>query len=138
VTSTTPNAAGTAPTSVTNHSFPFTAVVGADDMQLALILNAVSPAIGGVLVRGEKGTAKSTAVRGLAALLPEVSVVTGCRFGCDPAALESGCPDGPHTDPVPSDRPARLVELPVGASEDRVVGSLDLEKALSPRNPLRR
>jgi magnesium chelatase subunit D len=116
---------------VTNQGFPFTAVVGAEAMQLALILNAVSPAIGGVLVRGEKGTAKSTAVRGLAALLPEVSVVTGCRFGCDPAAVEPGCPDGPHTEPMASSHPARLVELPVGASEDRVVGSLDLEKALS-------
>jgi magnesium chelatase subunit D len=116
---------------VTNQGFPFTAVVGAEAMQLALILNAVSPAIGGVLVRGEKGTAKSTAVRGLAALLPEVSVVTGCRFGCDPAAVEPGCPDGPHTNPVASSHPARLVELPVGASEDRVVGSLDLEKALA-------
>jgi magnesium chelatase subunit D len=111
--------------------FPFTAVVGAEAMQLALILNAVSPVIGGVLVRGEKGTAKSTAVRGLAALLPEVSVVTGCRFGCDPAAVEPGCPDGPHASPAASAHPARLVELPVGASEDRVVGSLDLERALS-------
>ena len=122
---------GTNDRALTNLGFPFTAVVGAESMQLALILNAVSPAIGGVLVRGEKGTAKSTAVRGLAALLPEVAVVTGCRFGCDPAALEPGCPDGPHTNPVASARPARLVELPVGASEDRVVGSLDLERALS-------
>lgn len=125
------NAAETNNGVLTNQGFPFTAVVGSESMQLALILNAVSPAIGGVLVRGEKGTAKSTAVRGLAALLPEVSVVTGCRFGCDPAAVEAGCPDGPHTNPVASWRPARLVELPVGASEDRVVGSLDLEKALS-------
>ena len=123
--------AGTNNSALTNQGFPFTAVVGAESMQLALILNAVSPAVGGVLVRGEKGTAKSTAVRGLAALLPEVSVVTGCRFGCDPGAIEPGCPDGPHTNPVASWRPARLVELPVGASEDRVVGSLDLEKALS-------
>jgi magnesium chelatase subunit D len=119
---------GNAPTSA---GFPFTAVVGAEAMQLALILNAVSPAIGGVLVRGEKGTAKSTAIRGLAALLPEVSAVSGCRFGCDPEAVEPGCPDGPHTNPVAFLHPARLVELPVGASEDRVVGSLDLEKALS-------
>lgn len=123
--------AGTNNSALTNQGFPFTAVVGSESMQLALILNAVSPAIGGVLVRGEKGTAKSTAVRGLAALLPAVSVVTGCRFGCDPDAVEPGCPDGPHTNPVASWRPARLVELPVGASEDRVVGSLDLEKALS-------
>ena len=131
MTSTVLNRPGTDDNALTSQGFPFTAVVGAEAMQLALILNAVSPAIGGVLVRGEKGTAKSTAVRGLAALLPEVSVVTGCRFGCDPAAVEPGCPDGPHTNPVASSRPARLVELPVGASEDRVVGSLDLERALS-------
>jgi magnesium chelatase subunit D len=131
VTSTVVDSAGTTDRTLTNQGFPFTAVVGAESMQLALILNAVSPVIGGVLVRGEKGTAKSTAVRGLAALLPQVSVVTGCRFGCDPAAVEPDCPDGPHTTPVASNRPARLVELPVGASEDRVVGSLDLERALS-------
>ncbi len=64
--------------------YPFSAVVGMDDMRLALLLNAVSPAVGGVLVRGEKGTAKSTAVRALAAVLPPVDVVPGCRFGCDP------------------------------------------------------
>ncbi|MEU5781211.1 VWA domain-containing protein [Micromonospora lupini] len=101
------------------------------DMRLALLLNAVSPAIGGVLVRGEKGTAKSTAVRALAALLPPVRRVAGCRFGCDPAEPDPGCPDGPHpVDAAAETRPARLVELPVGAAEDRVVGSLDLEKAL--------
>jgi magnesium chelatase subunit D len=117
--------------SVTNTGFPFSAVLGADDMRLALILNAVSPAIGGVLVRGEKGTAKSTAVRGLAVLLPEVSTVAGCRFGCAPDAVEASCPDGPHNNVVVVSHPAKLVELPVGASEDRVVGSLDLERALS-------
>jgi len=111
--------------------FPFSAVIGAEEMRLALILNAISPAIGGVLVRGEKGTAKSTAVRALAALLPEVAVVAGCRFGCDPQAPEADCPDGPHQPRTATARPARLVELPVGASEDRVVGSLDLERALS-------
>ncbi|TDC26090.1 putative cobaltochelatase [Micromonospora sp. 15K316] len=111
--------------------FPFSAVLGMDDMRLALLLNAVSPAIGGVLVRGEKGTAKSTAVRALAALLPPVDQVAGCRFGCDPANPDPGCPDGPHpAGAVAERRPARLVELPVGAAEDRVVGSLDLEKAL--------
>jgi len=67
--------------------FPFSAVVGHDDLRLALLLNAVHPGVGGVLVRGEKGTAKSTAVRALAALLPDVAVVPGCRFACDPAAL---------------------------------------------------
>ncbi|MEU8300757.1 putative cobaltochelatase [Micromonospora sp. NPDC048909] len=112
-------------------SYPFSAVLGMDDMRLALLLNAVSPAIGGVLVRGEKGTAKSTAVRALAALLPPVEQVAGCRFACDPAAPDPGCPDGPHpARPAAERRPARLVELPVGAAEDRVVGSLDLEKAL--------
>ncbi|MGR6967238.1 putative cobaltochelatase [Geodermatophilus sp. URMC 61] len=113
-------------------TYPFGAVVGMDDMRLALLLNAVSPAVGGVLVRGEKGTAKSTTVRALAAVLPPVVVVAGCRFACDPAAPDPACPDGPHDPGAPgSTRPARLVELPVGASEDRVVGSLDLERALT-------
>ncbi len=113
-------------------SYPFGAVVGMDDMRLALLLNAVSPAVGGVLVRGEKGTAKSTAVRALAAVLPDVAVVRGCRFACDPVAPDPDCPDGPHDLAAPGlTRPARLVELPVGASEDRVVGSLDLERALT-------
>ncbi|MDP9392780.1 MAG: AAA family ATPase, partial [Actinomycetota bacterium] len=102
------------------------------DLKLALLLNAVSPGIGGVLVRGEKGTAKSTVVRALASLLPEVDVVAGCRFGCDPAAPDPSCPDGPHeVAAAPSTRPTRLVEMPVGASEDRVVGSLDIERALT-------
>ncbi|MGM1063102.1 putative cobaltochelatase [Saccharothrix sp. Mg75] len=109
--------------------FPFSAVVGHDDLRTALLLNAVHPAIGGVLVRGEKGTAKSTVVRALAALLPELDVVPGCRFGCDPAA-PADCPDGPHG-PGAERRPARLVELPVGATEDRLIGSLDLERALT-------
>ncbi|MGY1635645.1 putative cobaltochelatase [Geodermatophilus sp. SYSU D00742] len=113
-------------------TYPFSAVVGMADMRLALLLNAVSPAVGGVLVRGEKGTAKSTAVRALAAVLPPVDVVAGCRFACDPAAPDPACPDGPHDTGAPAQtRPARLVELPVGASEDRVVGSLDLERALT-------
>jgi magnesium chelatase subunit D len=111
--------------------FPFTAVVGQDDLRLALLLNAVSPAVGGVLVRGEKGTAKSTAVRALSALLPEVAVVSGCRFSCDPAAPDSACPDGPHEPGPGARRPARMVELPVGASEDRLVGALDIERALA-------
>jgi magnesium chelatase subunit D len=110
--------------------FPFSAVVGHDDLRLALLLNAVHPAIGGVLVRGEKGTAKSTIVRALAALLPELDVVPGCRFACDPASPDSDCPDGPHGTDCER-RPSRLVELPVGATEDRLVGSLDLERALT-------
>ncbi|MFJ6215788.1 putative cobaltochelatase [Streptomyces sp. NPDC092296] len=112
--------------------YPFTAIVGMDDLRLALLLNAVSPAVGGVLVRGEKGTAKSTAVRALASLLPSIDVVAGCRFACDPAAPDPHCPDGPHrTATAAEERPANLVELPVGVSEDRIVGSLDLERALS-------
>nr|WP_241267643.1 putative cobaltochelatase [Streptomyces scabichelini] len=100
-------------------------------MQLALLLNAVAPNVGGVLVRGEKGTAKSTAVRALSALLPEVDVVAGCRFSCDPATPDPVCPDGPHETSPGVQRPARMVELPVGASEDRLVGALDIERALS-------
>ncbi|WP_210575619.1 putative cobaltochelatase [Streptomyces sp. GESEQ-4] len=111
--------------------FPFTAVVGQDDLRLALLLNAVSPAVGGVLVRGEKGTAKSTAVRALSVLLPAVDVVAGCRFSCDPGAPDPGCPDGPHEIGSGTTRPARMVELPVGASEDRLVGALDIERALA-------
>ncbi|MGH3605540.1 MAG: ATP-binding protein, partial [Pseudonocardiaceae bacterium] len=112
--------------------YPFSAIVGHDDLRLALLLNAVHPGIGGVLVRGEKGTAKSTVVRALSALLPAVTAVPGCRFGCDPTAPDSTCPDGPHTAVAGQlIRPARLVELPVGATEDRLVGSLDLQRALT-------
>ncbi|WP_344593777.1 VWA domain-containing protein [Actinomadura vinacea] len=154
--------------------YPFSAVVGMDDLKLALLVNAVSPGVGGVLVRGEKGTAKSTIVRALADLLPSVPVVAGCRFSCDPRDPDPGCPDGPHAafdaeadeddgldelgeggedgepaitvraEPAPADparpagepagmphRPAQLVELPVGASEDRLTGSLDIERALT-------
>ncbi|MGW5445519.1 putative cobaltochelatase [Streptomyces asiaticus] len=112
-------------------TYPFSAIVGMDGLRLALLLNAVSPAVGGVLVRGEKGTAKSTAVRAIASLLPEVDVVAGCRFSCDPAAPDPSCPDGPHEPGTGEARPARMVELPVGASEDRLVGALDIERALS-------
>ncbi|WP_344678450.1 ATP-binding protein, partial [Saccharopolyspora taberi] len=111
--------------------YPFSAVVGHDDLRLALLLNAVHPRIGGVLVRGEKGTAKSTIVRALAALLPELEVVPDCRFGCAPLDADPRCPDGPHDGERPLLRPAQLVELPVGATEDRLVGSLDLERALA-------
>ncbi|HUY48030.1 MAG TPA: putative cobaltochelatase [Streptosporangiaceae bacterium] len=112
--------------------FPFSAVVGMDELRLALVLNAVSPGIGGVLVRGEKGTAKSTMVRALAAVLPVVAVVAGCRFRCDPRDPDPACPDGPHEAGAPAPtRPARLVELPVGASEDRLLGALDIERALT-------
>ena len=111
-------------------TFPFSAIVASEDLAIALILTTVSPEVGGVLVRGEKGTAKTTMVRGLAEVLPDVAVVEGCRFSCHPADPDSTCPDGPHLVPVASSRPARLVELPVGATEDRVIGALDLKEAL--------
>jgi magnesium chelatase subunit D len=113
-------------------SYPFSAVVGQEDLKLALLLNAVSPEVGGVLVRGEKGTAKSTAVRALAKLLPPVRVIAGCPYSCDPAAPNPECPAGPHPEGAAAEeRPVRLVELPVGASTDRLAGTLDIEKALA-------
>jgi magnesium chelatase subunit D len=111
-------------------TFPFSAVVGSEDLALALILTTVSPEVGGVLVRGEKGTAKTTMVRALTHVLPSINVVEGCRFSCDPQDPDPMCPDAPHDHPGSISRPARLVELPVGATEDRVIGSLDLRQAL--------
>ncbi|MET0455980.1 MAG: VWA domain-containing protein [Mycobacterium sp.] len=120
--------------------YPFPAVLGADpdapdgldDMALALVLSTVSPGIGGVLVRGEKGTAKSTLVRALADLLPDIRVIAGDRFSTDPDEPEPLSPDGPFAaDAAVEIRPVRLVELPVGATEDRVAGSIQLERALS-------
>lgn len=114
------------------HPYPFSAVVGQEDLKLALLINAVSPEVGGVLVRGEKGTAKSTAVRALARLLPPIRVVYGCPYSCDPENPNPECPAGPHPPGSPvEERPVRLVELPVGASTDRLAGTLDIEKALS-------
>ncbi len=115
-----------------NAPYPFSAIVGQEDLKLALLLNAVSPEVGGVLVRGEKGTAKSTAVRALAGLLPPVEVVAGCPYSCDPGDPNPECPAGPHPPDAPSEvRSVRLVELPVGASTDRLTGTLDIEKALT-------
>src|SRR5207247_1672287 len=112
-------------------AYPFAGIVGMADLKLALLVNAVSPAIGGVLVRGEKGTAKSTMVRGLAALLPPVPVVPGCPYSCDPAAPDPACPAGPHPGAPAEQRPVTLAELPVGATEDRLTGSLDIERVLT-------
>lgn len=115
--------------------FPFTAIVGQDTMKTALILNAISPRIGGVLIRGERGTAKSTAARALAALLPEIKVVADCAFACDPDRPEKFCDDcrervaNGESLPV-SYRRTRFVDLPVSATEDRVVGTLDIEVAI--------
>jgi magnesium chelatase subunit I len=119
-----------------SQAFPFSAIVGQDELKLALMIAAVDPSIGGVLVFGDRGTGKSTAVRALAALLPPMQAVTGCRYGCDPAQTQSLCLDcqeqrkkngklTSHLTPVP------VVDLPLGATEDRVVGALDLERALS-------
>jgi len=109
--------------------FPFTAIVGQEALGEALLACAVDPRIGGVLVRGERGTAKSTAVRALAPLLGDVDVVAGCRFNADPRE-DGACPDGPHDDAEVVRRPVALVELPVGATADRLLGSLDLDRAL--------
>ncbi len=124
-------------------SFSFSAIVGQDEMKLAILIAAVDPSIGGVLVFGDRGTGKSTAVRALAALLPKMRVVVGCRYGCDPADLASSCEDcaalrgnggdgDPHRAALKSHLVAvPVVDLPLGATEDRVVGALDLERALS-------
>src|SRR5436305_4722635 len=115
--------------------YPFSAIVGQEEMKLALILNAIQPAIGGVLIRGEKGTAKSTAVRALAAVLPELAVVSDCPFSCPPNQPEAMCAscrnrlEQGESLPI-SHRRMRVVDLPINASEDRVVGTLDLEHAL--------
>lgn len=110
--------------------YPFTAVVGSDSMTLALLLATLDPGIGGVLVRGEKGTAKTTAVRGLAQVLPPIDVLAGDRFSVDPSEAGTS-PDAPFANPVVQERCVRLVELPVGATEDRLLGSIHLEKALT-------
>ncbi len=117
---------------MTEPRFPFTAIVGQTTMKRALILNAVNTRIGGVLIRGKKGTAKSTAVRSLASLLPEVAVVRGCPYSCGPENPQSLCPlcESSGNDSPSVTRQVRIVDLPVGATEDRLVGSLDIEQAI--------
>ncbi len=115
--------------------YPFTAVVGQERMCRALILNAVNPRIGGVLIRGERGTAKSTAARALAALLPDVRVVADCRFGCDPGKTSTLCTECKErvaqNEVLPVEmRRTSFIDLPVSATEDRVVGTLDIERAI--------
>ena len=117
-------------------NYPFTAIVGQDMMKKALILNAINPSIGGVLIKGEKGTAKSTAVRALAEVLPSVTVVADCQFRCDPFEPGVYCPECAERvvkgEQLPTkEARMKVVELPVNATEDRVVGTLDLEHAIS-------
>jgi len=116
-------------------TYPFSAIVGQERMKRALVLNAINPQIGGVLIRGERGTAKSTAARALAALLPNIEVVQGCRFGCDPNRPDLFCDECrerlAQTGQLQAEyRTTPFVDLPVSATEDRVVGTLDIEKAI--------
>src|SRR5260370_29125230 len=116
-------------------TYPFSALVGQDEMKLALLLNAVSPQGAGVLVRGEKGTAKSTVVRAFQALLPPITVVEDCVFGCDPTDIKHMCQSCAQClereeTLLQQQRLVRLVQLPLGATEDRVLGTLDLERAI--------
>jgi len=115
--------------------FPFSAIIGQEDMKLALILNAVNPAIGGALIRGEKGTAKSTAVRALASLLPEIEVVKGCPYSCDPAHEAGLCDTCRSTAEsgamlMYARRKIRVVDRPLNATEDMVLGSIDFSFAV--------
>jgi magnesium chelatase subunit I len=115
--------------------FPFSAIVGQDDMKLALVSSAIDPSIGGVLIFGDRGTGKSTAVRALAALLPPMLAVSDCRYACDPADPEGLCAECQERSVQGALKrrrvPVPVVDMPLGATEDRVVGALDLERALS-------
>ncbi|MEO0791065.1 MAG: magnesium chelatase ATPase subunit I [Pseudomonadota bacterium] len=110
--------------------FPFSAIAGQDEMRRALMIAAIDPTIGGVMVFGDRGTGKSTAVRGLADLLPEIVVIEGCPYNSEPGEAASACPIA-LADQRPLRRPVPVVDLPLGATEDRVVGALDLERALA-------
>ena len=114
-------------------AYPFTAIVGQDDMKRALTIAAVDPGIGGVLVLGERGTGKSTTIRALAALLPKIDVVSGCLYQCDPLAPRPGlCAQCGKPSDTPDAKAVTIpvVDLPLGSTEDRVVGALDIERAL--------
>lgn len=115
-----------------DHNYPFTALVGQEKMKLALVLAVINPALGGVLIRGEKGTAKSTAVRALAALLPEQQVMGDCLYGCDPDSADLWCDSCKNQEKIELKKRKRpLVELPIGATEDRLLGSINLEEAIT-------
>jgi magnesium chelatase subunit I len=116
--------------------YPFSAIVGQAEMKRALLIAAIDPGVGGVMIFGDRGTGKSTAVRALPRLLPGMSVVSGCRYGCDPSANGARCSEcaareaaGERLRTIRAAVP--VVDLPLGATEDRVVGALDLERALS-------
>jgi len=116
----------------TRKTFPFTAIVGQEEMKLALLLNVVDPLIGGVLIMGHRGTGKSTAVRALADLLPKITVVEGCPYNCDPEDNRNLCDQCQQSRKLSSKQSAvPVVELPLGATEDRVCGTIDIERALS-------
>ena len=116
-------------------TYPFSAIVGQEEMKEGLVLNAINPSIGGMLIRGEKGTAKSTAVRALAALLPERRIVKGCPCGCAWGRPDEFCPECRAREAAGSleedVQPMRVVELPLSSTEDRVAGTLDIEHAIS-------
>jgi len=109
-----------------NLIFPFTAIVGQEDVKKSLILNAINPSIGGVLIKGDKGTGKTTAVRALADLLPPIKVVKGCPFNCDPDDEDSLCDSCKSGDFEVEIKSMRVVELPLGSTEDRVVGYIKI------------
>jgi magnesium chelatase subunit I len=112
--------------------YPFSAIVAQDRLKTALLIAAVDPRLGGVLILGDRGTGKSTAVRALAATLPTMAVVSGCPYACDPRSPSTSCPHGCASGSVTSrDVPVPVVDLPLGVTEDRVVGALDLERALT-------
>ncbi|MBE7218994.1 MAG: magnesium chelatase ATPase subunit I [Caulobacteraceae bacterium] len=116
-------------------AFPFSAIVGQEELKLALQLAVVEPALGGVLAFGDRGTGKTTAIRALAAVMPPLRTVEGCRFVCDPAAPEDLCHDCRARACAEGlrvvERPAPVVDLPLGATEDSLLGALDLEQALA-------
>lgn len=127
-----PQSKSTEGTACMTQAFPFSAIVGQEEMKRALTLTAIDPGIGGVLVFGDRGTGKSTAVRSLAALLPSIEAVADCPYNSDPAAPEAGCPHcANHPRSGTETRPTPVVDLPLGVTEDRVVGALDLERALT-------